>query len=107
MDYTMKLKSISLYSNQPENLNEGIKTAYESFGRNMSNAREAVLVASSKAGDSGSAQIAAKELAKVAPVMIMRPIIGTTEAISKTLLGGINALNPEERKKAEEKYKKV
>ncbi|ODV87267.1 hypothetical protein CANARDRAFT_186336, partial [[Candida] arabinofermentans NRRL YB-2248] len=98
-------KAISLYSNQPRDLNEGMKTAYMSLGKNFTTAKDAMFAASSKATGSGSAQGAAKELAKATPIMVIRPIIGTTEAISRALMGGVNKLDPEERKKAEEKYK--
>ncbi|OWB60018.1 hypothetical protein B5S29_g883 [[Candida] boidinii] len=100
-------KTVSLYANQPQNLNEGLKTAYNSFGKNIMSARDAMYQATSKAAESGSAQMAAKEIAKAVPIVIIRPIIGTTEAISKALLGGINDLDPEEKLKAEEKYKKI
>ncbi|KAG7695081.1 hypothetical protein KL930_001404 [Ogataea haglerorum] len=98
-------KIVSLYSNQPENLNKGLQTAYTSLGRNLSTAREAIVTASTRAARSGSAQIAARELAKATPIMVIRPIIGTTEAISRTLQGGINILDPEEKRRSEEKYK--
>ncbi|KAG7885081.1 hypothetical protein KL938_001338 [Ogataea parapolymorpha] len=98
-------KIVSLYSNQPENLNEGLQTAYTSLGRNLDTAREAIVSASTRAARSGSAQIAAREFAKATPIMVIRPIIGTTEAISRTLQGGINILDPEEKRRSEEKYK--
>ncbi|KAG7889494.1 hypothetical protein KL936_003068 [Ogataea polymorpha] len=98
-------KIVSLYSNQPENLNEGLQTAYTSLGRNLDTAREAIVSASTRAARSGSAQTAAREFAKATPIMVIRPIIGTTEAISRTLQGGINILDPEEKRRSEEKYK--
>ncbi|KAH3671747.1 hypothetical protein OGAPHI_000452 [Ogataea philodendri] len=98
-------KIVSLYSNQPENLNEGLQTAYTSFGKNLDTARRAIVSAGTRAARSGSAQVAAKEFAKATPIMMIRPIIGTTEAISRALQGGINVLDPEEKKRSEEKYK--
>ncbi|VEU20142.1 DEKNAAC101029 [Brettanomyces naardenensis] len=99
--------SVSLYSNQPESLNAGLQTAYQSLERNIRTARTAIQEAGTRASESGSAQGAAMEIAKVTPVMLLRPMIGTAEAISQTLLGGLNDLDPEERKRAEEKYKRV
>ncbi|GME84025.1 unnamed protein product [[Candida] boidinii] len=69
-------KTVSLYANQPQNLNEGLKTAYNSFGKNIMSARDAMYQATSKAAESGSAQMAAKEIAKAVPIVIIRPIIG-------------------------------
>ncbi|CDK25928.1 unnamed protein product [Kuraishia capsulata CBS 1993] len=100
-------KSISLYSNQPNNVQEGLKLAYDSFGKNLSSAKGAITSASSRAAESGSAKTAAYEIARAAPIMVIRPMIGTTEALSKALLGGINNLDPNEKKKSEEKYKRL
>lgn len=101
-----KKRVLSLYSDQPKNLNEGLHTAYESFGRNIQVAKETLVGATNRASESGTAQGAAMEFARATPVMLIRPLIGTTEAISRALLGGLNDLDPEESKRAEEKYKK-
>lgn len=98
---------VSLYSDQPRSLNEGLKTAYSSIQRNLNTARDAIYDASLKASEADNASGAMMELARATPVVLIRPAIAATEAISKSLLGGVNDINPEERRKAEEKYKKV
>ena len=82
-----------------------MKKAYTSFGHNITVAQRAFTGASSRASESTSAGEAALEYAKATPVMLIRPLIGTTEAISKTLLGGLSELDPDERKRSVEKYK--
>jgi autophagy-related protein 2 len=96
---------VSLYSNQPSSLNEGLRVAYNSIQKNLSTARDAVYAAGVKAKNSDSTTGAVMELARAAPVVMIRPAIAATEAISKGLLGGANAINPEEQRRAEEKYK--
>ncbi|VUG20165.1 ATG2 [Brettanomyces bruxellensis] len=98
-------KTVSLYANPPQDLHAGMKKAYTSFGHNITVAQRAFTGASSRASESTSAGEAALEYAKATPVMLIRPLIGTTEAISKTLLGGLSELDPDERKRSVEKYK--
>ncbi|KAG0673513.1 autophagy- protein 2 [Pichia californica] len=98
---------VSLYSDQPASFNEGLKTAYNSIQRNFSTAKNALYEASIKASESENASTALYELAKATPVVFLRPAIAATEAISKSLLGGVNDINPDEKRKAEEKYKKL
>lgn len=98
-------KTISLYANQPMDVKEGLSLAYASFGKNLAAARQVLVAAGMRASESGSAQNAALEIAKATPVAFVRPLIGTTEAISRTLQGGVNYFNPDERLNWEEKYK--
>ena len=98
---------VSLYSDQPASFNEGLKTAYGSIQKNFNTARDALYEASVKASGSGNASSAMMELAKATPIVFFRPAIAATEAISRSLLGGVNDINPDEKRKAEEKYKKV
>ncbi|GAV28924.1 hypothetical protein PMKS-002402 [Pichia membranifaciens] len=98
---------VSLYSDQPASFNEGLKTAYGSIQKNFNTARDALYEAGVKASGSGNASSAMMELAKATPIVFIRPAIAATEAISRSLLGGVNDINPDEKRKAEEKYKKV
>lgn len=98
---------VSLYSDQPASFNEGLKTAYGSIQKNFNTARDALYEAGVKASGSENASSAMMELAKATPIVFIRPAIAATEAISRSLLGGVNDINPDEKRKAEEKYKKV
>lgn len=95
---------LSLYANQPESWNAGLQVAYKSLQSNIQSAKAALASANERASTKNG-QGAAIEYVKAAPVMLIRPLIGTTEAISRTLLGGMNNLDPEEKKRSEEKYK--
>lgn len=96
---------LSLYSNQPENFSEGLQVAYGSITRNMSTMRQAIVEAGDRAGRSGSVSGAFAEVLRATPVVVIRPLIATSEAISKTLMGGVNELDPEQKRRVEEKYK--
>lgn len=96
---------VSLYSNQPGTLQEGIQVAYGSIARNMSSMRQAVVEAGDRASRSDTLSGALTELARAAPVVVIRPLIATSEAISKTLMGGVNAMDPDQKRSLEEKYK--
>lgn len=96
---------VSLYSDQPESFNEGLRTAYNSIQKNFSTAKDALYEAGIRASESKTASAALVELAKATPIVFIRPAIAATEAISKSLLGGVNNINPDEKIKAEEKYK--
>lgn len=98
---------VSLYSDQPASFNEGLKTAYASIQRNFSTAKDALYEAGVRASESENASAAMVELAKATPIVFIRPAIAATEAISKSLLGGVNDINPDEKRKSEQKYKKV
>lgn len=97
---------VSLYSNQPTSFNEGLKIAYGSIEKNLKTAKTALYKAGIKASDAESTSEAIVELAKATPIIFIRPAVATTEAISKSLLGAVNDINPEEGLNAKEKYKK-
>lgn len=98
-------RTISLYANQPTNLKEGFQLAYDSFGRHVLVAKDAIINAGTEIGDSGSAQDSTLAVVKATPVALIRPMIGATEAVSKALLGVTNQLDPEQRKYINDKYK--
>ncbi|CAM9014244.1 unnamed protein product [Wickerhamomyces anomalus] len=98
-------RTISLYADQPTNLKEGFQLAYDSLGRHLLVAKDAIINAGTEIGDSGSAQDSTLAVVKATPVALIRPMIGATEAVSKALLGVTNQLDPEQRKYIDDKYK--
>lgn len=91
--------TISLYSNQPTNLNSGLRTAYESIEKNYQITKKSIQKINRENNNHYN-------LIKITPIIIIRPIIAISEAVSKGLLGGVNNLNPAEGKIANEKYKR-
>lgn len=98
-------EAVSLYANQPLTLKQGIYSAYDSLGHNLSLAKTAVASIKSDAVASGSAGGTAKAIMRATPIALIRPMIGATEAVSRTLLGATNQMDPNQALDIEEKYK--
>ncbi|KAH3684069.1 hypothetical protein WICPIJ_004971 [Wickerhamomyces pijperi] len=96
-------RTISLYANQPTNLVDGLRLAYDSLGRNFLVMKKALIQAGIDINESNSAQDAGLIIAKTAPIALIRPAIGVTEATSKALLGINNQFDPDAGKFVEEK----
>ncbi|KAK2045355.1 ATG C terminal domain-containing protein [Colletotrichum somersetense] len=99
-------KQISLYADQPTGVIQGLRGGYSSLTRDLNMARDAIIAVPGEVMDSQSAQGLAKAVLKRAPTIIFRPAIGATKAIGQTLMGATNSLDPQNRRRAEEKYKR-
>ncbi|KAA8902172.1 hypothetical protein DIURU_002966 [Diutina rugosa] len=97
-------KKVSLYSNQPETVEEGIHAAYKALGTNLSATKRVLLRLKGDLGESETMQEALITVIRSSPLVLIRPIIGTTEAVGKTLMGLGNAIDPDRVKEAREKY---
>ncbi|KAI0383245.1 hypothetical protein F5Y04DRAFT_250920 [Hypomontagnella monticulosa] len=103
---TEEPKQISLYADQPTGVIQGLRGAYSSLARDLNVARDAIIAVPGEVMESQSAQGAAKAVLKRAPTIIFRPLIGSSKAIGQTLMGATNALDPQNRRRVEEKYKR-
>jgi autophagy-related protein 2 len=92
-------KQISLYADQPIGVIQGLRGAYSSLQRDLLIARDAIIAVPGEVMESGSAQGAAKAVLGRAPTVIFRPAIGATKAISQTLMGAGNTLDPQNRRR--------
>ncbi|KAK1995751.1 ATG C terminal domain-containing protein [Colletotrichum falcatum] len=99
-------KQISLYADQPTGVIQGLRGGYSSLTRDLNMARDAIIAVPGEVMDSQSAQGLAKAVLKRAPTIIFRPAIGATKVIGQTLMGATNSLDPQNRRRAEEKYKR-
>ncbi|KAI0972354.1 ATG C terminal domain-containing protein [Xylaria arbuscula] len=99
-------KQISLYADQPTGVVQGLRGAYSSLARDLNLARDAIIAVPGEVMESGNAQGAAKAVLKRAPTIIFRPLIGSSKAIGQTLMGATNSLDPQNRRRVEEKYKR-
>ncbi|RYP61145.1 hypothetical protein DL769_007857 [Monosporascus sp. CRB-8-3] len=99
-------KQISLYADQPTGVVQGLKGAYSSLARDLNVARDAIIAVPGAVMESQNAQGAAKAVLKRAPTIIFRPLIGSSKAIGQTLMGATNSLDPQNRRRADEKYKR-
>lgn len=96
---------ISRYANQPEGMREGVQAAYKSLSKNVNAAAQTILAVPmevyERSGDDGPL----KAVVRAVPIAVLKPMIGTTEAVSKTLLGMRNSLDPSARRELGDKYK--
>lgn len=97
--------SRSLYSNQPRTFYAGLHEAYDALARNAHVVSDTVTSASARAARAETTSGAFGEALRATPVVALRPFIATSEAVSKTLLGGVNSLDPTHLARVEEKYK--
>ncbi|QLG72317.1 hypothetical protein HG535_0D00240 [Zygotorulaspora mrakii] len=99
-------KIVSLYADQPLDLHKGLEEAYSSLEKHMHLVYDVIWKTQGEIKDSRSGTAAAAvSVAKVAPVAIIRPLIGATEAIAKALQGISNQLDKEQVNDLNDKYK--
>lgn len=96
-------RTISLYASQPATLSAGLSAARRSVKTNFGAARRAMAKVGEEVAE-GRGVVGA--VARAAPTVVLRPVIGVSEAVGRTLLGAGNEMEPERRRRGEEKYKK-
>ncbi|KAL2869838.1 putative autophagy regulatory protein Atg2 [Aspergillus lucknowensis] len=99
-------KKISLYADQPVGVVQGLRGAFRGLERDLLLARDAIIAVPGEVAESGSAKAAAKAVWKRTPTVVLRPAIGVSKAVGQTLLGAGNSLDPSNRRKMEDKYKR-
>jgi len=97
--------SISRFAHQPANTSEGIQSAYESLSREIQNTARTIIAVPIEEYQRSGATGCVKSVVRAVPVAILRPMIGFSEGLSKTLLGLRNQLEPNLRISAINKYK--
>lgn len=90
---------LSNFADQPLGILQGLKGAARSLERDLLLTRDVIIAVSAEARESGSVEGAAKAVARHAPTMILRPMIGASKAISQTLMGAANTADPQNRRR--------
>lgn len=114
---------ISRYAEQPMNVKEGVKSAVTSLRRNFNSAAQTILAvpmevyeksgnevftfrfSTSRSFSKLNLQGAVRAVVRAVPIAVLKPMIGASEAVSKTLMGIHNSLDPNVRMENEAKYK--
>ncbi|KAH7103957.1 hypothetical protein BKA62DRAFT_695150 [Auriculariales sp. MPI-PUGE-AT-0066] len=100
-----ELELESKYATQPGNVREGVKGAYKSLRTNLNSAAQTILAVPMEvhenAGDG-----ALHTVVRAVPIAVLKPMIGASEAVSKTLFGLRNSLDPNVMQENEAKYKR-
>jgi hypothetical protein len=92
----------SKYGQQPADFGEGIELAYDSMRRNVGSAAHTIFAIPMEVYEQKGAQGTVKAVVRAVPVAVLRPMIGASEAFSKTLMGLQNTIDPMQRLQMED-----
>jgi len=95
----------SRYANQPTNVREGLRGAYSSLSSNFNSAAQTILAVPMEVYERSGEDGPLKAVVRAVPIAVLKPMIGASEAVSKTLWGLRNSLDPEGRRETDDKYK--
>lgn len=96
---------ISKYAEQPADIKEGVQSAYRSLHRNLNSAAQTILAVPMEVYERSGNEGPVRSVIRAVPIAVLKPMIGATEAVSKTLLGLHNTLDPNVRHDNQAKYK--
>lgn len=96
---------ISRYAAQPSGVAEGVQSAYRSLRKGVHSAAQTILAVPMEVYERSGNEGAIRAVVRAVPIAVLKPMIGATEAVSKTLLGLHNTLDPDVRHENEAKYK--
>ncbi|KAH7913725.1 hypothetical protein BJ138DRAFT_1124124 [Hygrophoropsis aurantiaca] len=96
---------ISKYAEQPRGVTEGVQTAYKSLQKNFNSAAQTILAVPMEVYERSGNEGAVRAVIRAVPIAVLKPMIGASEAVSKTLMGLHNTLDPNVRHENEAKYK--
>ncbi|RDB21446.1 Autophagy-related protein 2 [Hypsizygus marmoreus] len=97
---------ISKYAQQPVDIKEGVQSAYKSLRRNLNSAAQTILAVPMEVYERSGNEGPVRSVIRAVPIAVLKPMIGASEAVSKTLLGLHNSLDPDVRHENEAKYKR-
>ena len=81
---------------------KGIEAAYKSLRQNIGTAAHTIFAVPMEVYEKTGAQGSAKAVIKAVPVAVLKPMIGASEAVSKTLLGLRNTIDPNQKLEMED-----
>ena len=112
---------ISRYAEQPMNVKDGVRSAMRSLRRNFNSAAQTILAVPMEVYERSGNEVsdanllarslliaiqgAVRAVVRAVPIAVLKPMIGASEAVSKTLMGIHNSLDPNVRAENEAKYK--
>ncbi|KAI8811104.1 ATG C terminal domain-containing protein [Cladochytrium replicatum] len=95
---------LSKFSDPPRDVKEGIESAYRSISSNVGVAAKTILAVPMEVYERTGAQGSVRAVLRAVPVAVLKPMIGASEAVSKTLLGLQNTFDPVKKLQMEDKY---
>ncbi|KAE8266650.1 hypothetical protein A4X09_0g5691 [Tilletia walkeri] len=94
---------LSKYARPPEDMRDAIQQAYAGLRRGVNSAAQTILAVPMEVYESPGGQGSAQPIIRAVPIAFLQGALGASEAVSKTLLGLQNAMDP--TKDSEGKYK--
>jgi len=92
-DEEVNTRQVSNYADQPLTLLQGLRSAQRHLERDLLTARDAIIAVQGEVTEATSAASAAGAVARHAPTILLRPVIGASRAVGKTLLGTANMVD--------------
>ena len=86
-------RAISAYANQPLGVLSGLRSARRYLEHDLLTAKDALIAVQGEVLESSGPGAAVAAVAKHAPTVILRPVIGATRAVGTTLLGVGNQID--------------
>ncbi|KAL2313969.1 hypothetical protein POMI540_2577 [Schizosaccharomyces pombe] len=96
----------SYYAEQPETIEQGLRQGYSGLKQGLLGAKSTLMGLPRETRSHKSLGGVAQTVGRKVPLIVLQPMIGATEAVSKTLLGLSNSLQPQRRQDMREKYKR-
>ncbi|KAI1940173.1 autophagy- protein 2 [Ophidiomyces ophidiicola] len=93
---------ISPYADQPLGISQGLRSAYTSLQRDILLTKDAIIAVPGEVMASSNATEATRRVLERTPTLILRPAIAASKAMSQTLLGVSNSLDPENRRRTDD-----
>jgi len=94
----------SKFANQPSNLLEGFQDAYTSLSTQLKEAKDNIVVIPLEQFQTYGARGYVTAMMKAVPLAIIKPMIGTTDGMSKVILGAKNQINKQDKILSDNKY---
>ena len=88
-------RQISHYANQPIGIASGLRGAYKALERDLVLAKDAIIAVPGEVMESGSARGALGVVARRAPTVVIRPMVGVSKSVGKVMMGVGNWWEPE------------
>lgn len=95
-------RAVSAYANQPLGVLPGLRSARRHLEHDLLTAKDALIAVRGEFFESRGPGGAAAAMARHAPTVILRPIIGATRAVGTTLLGVGNQIDRDNVRKVED-----
>lgn len=96
----------SKFAAQPEDIREGLVSAYQSLATNLTDAMQTIVAVPVQVYERSGPSGAIKAVIRAVPIAVLKPMIGATEALGKTLMGIENSMDPSRGIEINRKYKR-